>query len=141
MTGIFFRVFVSVCSADGNDAQAVEETPALEEIAVSPSRSQDGSNEQYGADERGGAQVQALMRELNEQVYAMAAKVEHDESVLLICECVNSGCSTPLSVTRTGYERVRDSPMTFVVKPGHVLPEEERVVEETPDYVVVEKLR
>jgi len=133
-------VFVSVCSVDRNDAQAVEETPALEEIAVSPSRSQDGSNEQYGADERSGARIQALMRQLNEQVYAMASNAEHDESVLLICECADSGCSTPLSVTCGGVERVRQSPTTFVVKPGHVLAAEERVVEETPDYVVVEKV-
>ena len=101
---------------------------------MSPSRPENDSNH------RDGVRNQALIRELNDQVFAFAANAPHDDSVLIICECTGVNCSAPVSVTYGRYEQVRQSPTTFVMKPDHVLPEVERVVEQTADYVVVEKL-
>ena len=44
-----------------------------------------------------------------------------------------------MSLTLEAYEEIRSSPVRFPVKPGHVLSEIERVVEENESYVVVEK--
>jgi hypothetical protein len=91
-------------------------------------------------DERNRARNQALIRELNEQVSAFAANGTTGDDVLVICECTEVGCSAPVSLAPAEYERIRRSATHFIVKPGHSLPDGERVVEETAAYAIVEKL-
>jgi hypothetical protein len=45
-----------------------------------------------------------------------------------------------IAMTLHEYEALRDVSTHFAVTPGHVLPEEERVVEERAGYIVVEKV-
>jgi hypothetical protein len=90
-----------------------------------------------GAGERNRARNQALIREVNEQVTALAGT--SDEYVLVVCECADVGCAVPVSLTRADYERIRATPTRFVVKPGHVVHDEETLVEEQADFAVVEK--
>ena len=65
------------------------------------------------------------------------------ESILggsdFFCECADVDCMEKIRMTLREYEAVRDVSTHFAVKPGHVLPENERVVEERVGYVVVEK--
>jgi hypothetical protein len=89
--------------------------------------------------ERSRARNQALIREVNEQVIAFAGTTS-DDHVLVVCECADVGCALPVSLTRVEYERIRASPTRFIVKPGHVVPDGERVVEQQADFTVVEKL-
>jgi hypothetical protein len=99
-----------------------------------------GSGDPTGAEERNGTRNQALIRELNEQVWAFAANAPSHDEVLVICECSDVGCTSPVAMSPTDYELIRRSATRFVVKPGHIAPSGERVVEETSDYSVVEKL-
>jgi hypothetical protein len=43
-------------------------------------------------------------------------------------------------MSRGDYERIRGEPRRFLVRPRHEDPTVERVVEERPEFVVVEKL-
>jgi hypothetical protein len=103
--------------------------------------SSDVSNGRHdsSATARNGARNQALIRELNEQVCAFPAS-ETDPSMLVICECTKVGCSVAVTVTRSAYDTVRQSPTRFIVRPGHTVPDVERVVTETDGYTVIEKL-
>jgi hypothetical protein len=92
-----------------------------------------------GAGEWNRARNQALIREMNEQVTAMAGTTP-DDQVLVICECGDVRCAVPVSVTRTEYERVRASATQFVVKPGHELQQGESFVGEYAEFAVVENL-
>lgn len=63
-----------------------------------------------------------------------------DENVDFVCECADPACSESLSISPSVYEAVRDSPRRFVMVPGHQRAELEHVIEEHPDYVIVEKV-
>jgi hypothetical protein len=87
------------------------------------------------------ARNEALFRRVNERIEdvnaAFATIGEHGE---FICECADSACTEKIQLALSEYEAVRSFPTRFVVKPGHVLPENERVVEEHNGYTVVEKI-
>jgi hypothetical protein len=59
--------------------------------------------------------------------------------VLFACECFDDGCEAMLSLAREDYERVRSSPTTFAIHPGHVDLEVEHVAERHPTHWVTEK--
>jgi hypothetical protein len=83
-------------------------------------------------------QAQPLFRAINEQIVVVSDNFEraaHD----LVCECTNPSCFRTFPITPAAYESVRLFPTRFIVRPGHVSVDSERVVEETPAYVVVEK--
>ncbi len=92
------------------------------------------------------AKNEALFRSVNERVKALAAELPLEELVggesteAYLCECTDSGCMETIRLTHAEYERVRQSPVTFVVRPGHSLTTVERVVDETDRYWVIEKL-
>lgn len=87
------------------------------------------------------ARNEALFRRVNERLEELNASfasfTEHSE---FICECADPGCVERIQLTLSAYEAVRSEPTRFVVKPQHVLPAAERVVEEHKGYVVVEKI-
>jgi len=83
---------------------------------------------------------EALFRQINERV----KEVSESFSLVLdkaefLCECGEATCTERVTVELADYERVRSSPTRFIVRPGHVLPEVETIVEQTPGYDVVEK--
>jgi hypothetical protein len=81
---------------------------------------------------------EALFRDVNETVASAATAVT--EPVTFLCECAIESCAEGVPLFREEYEQVRAVPEHFLVTPGHVLPEVERVVEQHRVYWVVEKL-
>jgi hypothetical protein len=86
------------------------------------------------------AQNEAVFRRVNERLEevneAFQAVTDNAE---FVCECARIECAERVQMTLSKYEALRRDPTHFIVKPDHVLPEEERVVERQAQYVVVEK--
>lgn len=79
-------------------------------------------------------------RDINERLKAGLLQVRHTPDLLeFICECGNRLCEAAVSVTFDEYEAVRGDSRRFLVLPGHVFPEAERVVARNERYEVVEK--
>ena len=90
--------------------------------------------------ERRLAQNEALFREVNEKVEAIAALHGEDAHVYeFYCECSNADCTLQVPATLANYEAVRADATRFLVFPGHALPDIERVLERYEHYWVVEK--
>src|SRR4051794_12638106 len=91
------------------------------------------------------AHTQATFRATNEQIEQIAISSELGlgiglgEEIAIACECGFQSCDARIPVTVTEYEAVRRIPTRFLVYPGHVLPDFERVVEQNARYMVVEK--
>jgi hypothetical protein len=84
--------------------------------------------------ERRIAQNEVLWREINELVAT-------DPGVLnrVFCECGRVGCSDVVAMTADEYRSVRAQTTTFVVAPGHEIPDVEHVVADGERFRVVEK--
>jgi hypothetical protein len=83
---------------------------------------------------------EAIFREVNENVAKLEGRLgTESESLPVICECAQADCTTQFEISRDEYARVRQHPDRFIVVRGHEGPSVERVVEEHPEYVVVEK--
>jgi hypothetical protein len=96
-----------------------------------------------GAADRGerAARNEALFRRVNERVQEVNRAFESIlEEAVFFCECADVDCMDKIGMTLHEYEALRDISTHFAVMPGHVLPEDERVVEERAGYVVVEKV-
>ena len=86
------------------------------------------------------ARNQALFRSVNEQIESTNQRFGVAlEGAEFVCECADEHCMEQIAVTLSKYEHVRRVPTHFIVKPGHVYPQFERVLESLEDYVVVEK--
>ena len=88
------------------------------------------------------ARNQVLYREVNEK---MADLNEAFEQVLSlsgtwVCECADLTCIEPMELTLAEYEELRAHPNRFMVIPEHADDTTERVIEEHPNYVVIEML-
>jgi hypothetical protein len=92
-----------------------------------------GTHEQrFGANE-------AMFREVNEAIERGQWPGEVGSTASFRCECARLGCTRIIELTVEEYEEVRAHSRRFVVAIGHQQPEVERVVEERPAYLVVEK--
>jgi hypothetical protein len=90
---------------------------------------------------RRAGQNQSLFRAVNERLRSIAEGFDlltHSADVK--CECADLDCTEQFSMTIKEYEELRQAPTHFAVRPGHVIPEVERVVDGNTHYVVVEKL-
>jgi hypothetical protein len=86
------------------------------------------------------AQNEALFREVNERVEAIATQHGDDDHVYeFYCECSNADCTLQVPATLAAYEAVRAHPTRFLVFPGHALPDIEEIIERKKDWWVVEK--
>jgi hypothetical protein len=85
------------------------------------------------------APTSVVFRAVNEQIHLIAAGFAIDEELELFCECERRNCFARLSVAPAHYETIRRFPTRFVTTPEHVSADE-RIVEETNGYVVVEKV-
>jgi hypothetical protein len=83
------------------------------------------------------AKNQELFRELNDRIAELAAKWRHSD-MGLYCECSTTGCTEMIFVPADEYERVRTQPGTFLITPGHLVPESERVVSQHEGYDIIE---
>ena len=90
-----------------------------------------------------GAERRALnenvFREVNERLERLGEEFG-DDAVEFLCECADPDCSAALSIPVSAYEAVRDHARRFLIVPGHQRADVERVVEEHPGYLVVEKV-
>jgi hypothetical protein len=87
------------------------------------------------------AQNQTLFREVNDRIHELAAQLgSKQRDIQIICECSDETCSEPITLPIADYEQVRHSAARFLVRPGHEIPEIERVVSGDSEHVVVEKL-
>jgi hypothetical protein len=93
------------------------------------------------------ARNEVVFREVNERIEKLVREgawfdpsARQAESLEVLCECGNADCGTPLTVTLSEYERVRSEPTQFLVVPGHVIRDIEKVVGAGAGYEVVEKL-
>jgi hypothetical protein len=83
---------------------------------------------------------EALFRQVNERV----RDLNRGFSVVLdrgdyLCECAEASCVDRVALTPDEYERIRSEATHFVVKPGHVVPDVEEVVERGAGYEIVRK--
>ena len=86
------------------------------------------------------AQNEALFREINEKVEAIAAVHGSDDHVYeFYCECSNADCSIQLPATIAEYEAVRAHSTRFLVAPEHWLPEIETIAQKSDAWWVIEK--
>ncbi len=90
------------------------------------------------------AENEATFRAVNEVVHATdgdrVAAGAPETRWDFMCECGHPDCREPVRLTQAEYERVRSSPILFVVVPGHERPEvEHAVVERRDQFVVIEK--
>lgn len=83
--------------------------------------------------------TQTLFREVNERVADLLPAATADETVTILCECADDACIEPIEVAKAEYESVRGRPTCFIVKPGHEVPEAERVVGRNNGMTIVEK--
>ena len=83
---------------------------------------------------------EALFRQVNERIEDLnAAFATVSETFAVVCECGDLRCTDLLDLPPRVYERTRQSPVRFLVKPGHEAPEIEHIIEAEHGYVVVEK--
>jgi hypothetical protein len=87
------------------------------------------------------ARNESLFREVNERIDS-AGSGTRPMFTEFMCECADESCFEYVSLTSEEYSSVRKmGAVFFIVKPGHALPEVERVVGGEADrYEVVEKL-
>lgn len=83
---------------------------------------------------------EALFREVNENIARLEERLPGvSETLPVICECARADCTVQLEISLTEYTQVRQHPDRFIVARLHEEPSIEDVVEEYPEYVVVEK--
>jgi hypothetical protein len=87
------------------------------------------------------AHNQSLWRDINELV--LANRQDRSTFTTFVCECAAETCTEEVSLTLEEYEAVRKRSEHFFVKPGHVFPDAELVVDgagaDGGRYQVVEK--
>ena len=94
-------------------------------------------------DERGRriSQNEIVFREVNERLRELGESFSLVSEVgTFVCECADASCTERIQLTLADYERVRSDPKWFVIVPGHEERDYERVVEQSEDYAIVEKL-
>lgn len=90
------------------------------------------------------ARNEAMFRGANEKIKEIADVFEpvSSEAPQFVCECGEMACMEPIRLSTHEYERIRSRPTHFFVVPGHERPgDDERVVERSNGYVIVEKSR
>jgi hypothetical protein len=85
------------------------------------------------------ARNESLFREVNERIKDAHEEAPAGSESEFLCECGESECTNPVSLTLREYEEVRREPTHFAILPGHEDPEIERVVAWSERFVVVEK--
>lgn len=62
-----------------------------------------------------------------------------DEPINFYCECSNIKCRERIGLKPSEYENIHKNSSQFAVLPGHNIPEIERIVNSSENYLVVEK--
>jgi hypothetical protein len=84
---------------------------------------------------------EALFREVNERLRELGEGFSLvSEEAEFICECGDSSCAERVHMSLADYEDVRSDPKRFIIAKGHEQLEYEKILSETDQYVIVEKL-
>ncbi len=84
---------------------------------------------------------EAVFRQLNERLEQLARGTRAEVNRLdLICECGDASCAARLRVDTEDYARARSQPQQFLVHPGHIATDVERVVQKRRGFDLIEKL-
>jgi hypothetical protein len=83
------------------------------------------------------AKNEVIFREVNERIREVVPS--ENGGIDFLCECGREDCVEQISLTAKEYERVREDPVQFIVKPGHAIAEVEEVVEENDRFLLVRK--
>jgi hypothetical protein len=86
------------------------------------------------------ARNEELFQVVNRQIEKLEETLGRRKTFAMVCECGKKHCLAGFDVEPAVYQRVRSNPLLFFVVPGHEDAEAERVVEQTPEYLVVEKV-
>jgi hypothetical protein len=86
------------------------------------------------------ARNESRFRKVNEGIDAGRGLRDVDDALSFVCECGQLGCTSLIEVSVSAYEAVRSSGRRFILRPDHVDPRTERVVDEGDGYVVAEKV-
>jgi hypothetical protein len=87
------------------------------------------------------ASNQSIFREVNERLEQLATAFQGVASnATFACECADVQCVEQLELSLDEYEAVRSDSSQFVVLPGHVYADVERVVSKNARFVVVAKI-
>lgn len=87
------------------------------------------------------AKNQSLFRTVNERLEGLAETFQFiAEHTSFTCECTDTRCVAPMSLTLDEYEAVRGDPNHFAVFPGHVDGDVENAVRANERFVVVAKI-
>ena len=65
--------------------------------------------------------------------------VARDEPIPFACECGDANCYEPVELTVAEFQSAHTGERRYLVRPGHVLPDYERVVARRGDHWIVEK--
>ena len=83
---------------------------------------------------------EALFRTVNEQVATLNDRFERfGDPMSAICECGRFDCNERVDVPAQAYEEVRQDPARFIVRPHHIEPDVESLVEDRNGYWVIRK--
>jgi hypothetical protein len=82
---------------------------------------------------------EALFRAVNERIEDTAAPAGSELRFEVFCECADLDCLERIEISRGNYEQARAEPDLFIVRPGHEQPDIEKLIAETPAYLLVRK--
>jgi hypothetical protein len=85
------------------------------------------------------AKNEVLFRTVNEAIEQQAIRFGGIDEYEFICECASRTCLERITLTLRQYEHIRADSTRFFVSPGHANAELEQVVEQAPQYHVVQK--
>jgi hypothetical protein len=98
------------------------------------------SDSEKERDERA-ARNEAMFRRVNERLEEVNQGFQViTDNARFVCECASIECAEQIELTLPEYEAVRRVATHFVIKPDHLLPDDERIVERHGEYLVVEKI-
>jgi hypothetical protein len=86
------------------------------------------------------ARTEALFRDVNERIAESAHRFS-SHSAEFVCECDDATCTDRVPATLEVYEDVREDATQFLLVPGHENEAIEKVVERTPRYTIVAKVK
>lgn len=114
--------------SSGEDARPAEEVSSFDVDAVLDWREKEAWNE-------------AVFREMNEWTVddRDSGKKSDQTADTYLCECSDSRCTDPITLTRPEYEAVRAVAVHFAIALNHENPEIDTVISENERYAVVGK--
>jgi hypothetical protein len=86
------------------------------------------------------ARTEALFRDVNERIAETAGRFS-SEAAEFVCECDDASCAERIPASLGAYDDVREDGTQFLLVPGHENDAIEKVVERTPRYSIVAKVK